>query len=365
MKKLATAVISALFMLTAVNAYNPPVGTEDLYLVSSPLNISGGLSVTGGGLFNAGSDSLIVNPALAAKEQRINLNLGYTFFYSGGYDSLIHKIGQAFQLGIMIPTKLYIVSGFVDGIFVGYNEMNLGDSINMKVGISKEITDKLDVGLSLNGGIKLSSGFDWSLGANIGAVYNYGEVGFMKNFRLGFSALNLGKGYTNSTPDNGKYAIKTFDDKGRMLDSTPFPTLATVKLGASATMFENDVLKVGTALDFTTPLFQNQIVDANVMLAIKEKFIISIGEKYNLKESMAGHANYIPSIAFLFTFSFNVKSNSYLENNGWSESEMTTSAGYKNMYSTVNAFSVCADIDLGMKDTEGPKIEIFEIKEAE
>ena len=44
---------------------------------------------------------------------------------------------------------------------------------------------------------------------------------------------------------------------------------------------------------------------------------------------------------------------------------MTTSAGYKNMYSTVNAFSVCADIDLGMKDTEGPKIEIFEIKEAE
>ena len=36
--------------------------------------------------------------------------------------------------------------------------------------------------------------------------------------------------------------------------------------------------------------------------------------------------------AFLFKFTFDVKNNEYLESNGWSQSEMSVSAGYRNIY---------------------------------
>ena len=348
MKKIAVTAILAGFFLAALNAYNPPVGGEDFSLITSPVNLSGANSVTGGALFNAGANSIIVNPALSAKEQRVNLNVGYTFMFSTE-EQIDSKIGMALQSGILIPFKLYIFTGYFDFASASFKEMDLGNSINAKVGLAKEITEKLDVGLSLSGGYAWRDGNDWSLCGNIGAVYHFGKLGFLNDFRLGASALNLGKVYNN---------VKRVP-MDLSAENSAYPTLATFKAGVAGSVLDKENIRIGLGLDFTTPCFQNLIVDFNAQAEIKKMFIISLGEKFNLMETINEHNSFIPSIAFIFKFSFNVKNKQYLESNGWSQSEMAVSAGYKNMYETVHGISVGADLDLGMKDNDPPEITLW------
>lgn len=355
MKKILFTFFATGLLLSAAYSYNPPAGGEDLNLLASPANLSGANSVTGGALFDAGADSIIVNPALTAREQRVNLTAGYTFLYSSDSDNknFDGQIGSAFQTGILIPFKLYIFSGYINGTFAPFNEMHLGNSMNFKAGLSKEITDKLSVGLGAGGGYAWSYGKDWSLYGDIGMLYNIGNLGFMSDFRLGASVLNLGKMYNN--------VDRIGIDK--TAENTPFPTLATFKVGAAGTVLDTDIAKIGLGLDVTTPCFQNLIADFNAQVAFKKAFFISIGEKFNMAEVIQGKYNFIPSVAFLFKFTFDVKNNQYLEENGWSQSEMTVSAGYKNLYKTVHAASAGVDIDLGMADNEAPKIVVWDEKE--
>lgn len=352
MKKILFTFFAAAVLLTSAYSYNPPAGGEDLTLIASPANLSGAKSVTGGALFDANADSILVNPALTSGEQRVNLTAGYTFFYSGNKLNDT-QIGNAFQTGILIPFKLFIFSGYVNGTFIPFGEMHLGDSFNYKAGLSKEITDKFSIGASVGGGFAWSGGKDWSLYADLGALYKWGNLGPFSDFRLAGSVMNLGKMYSN--------VMRVGINETSV--NTPYPTLATLKMGAAGTILNTDIAKIGLGLDFSVPCFQNLIIDMNAQVAFKNAFFISIGEKFNMAEMVKGKYNLIPSVAFLFKFSFDVKNNQYLEDNGWSQSEMTVSAGYKNLYKTVHAVSAGVDIDLGMADNEPPKITVWDEKE--
>ena len=352
MKKILLTLVAAGLCLSAAYSYNPPAGGEDLNLLASPSNLSGANSVSGGALFDAGSTSIIVNPALSAGEQRVNLNAGYTFLYSTEKTNE-KQVGTSFQTGILIPFKLYVFSGYVNGTFAPYQEMHLGDSINFKAGLSKEITEKLYVGLGAGGGYACSYGHDWSVYADMGMLYKLGNVGPFSNFRVGSSVLNLGKMYND--------VLRVGVDE--TAKNTPYPTLATLKAGAAGTILDTDIAKIGLGLDLTVPCFQNLIADFNAQVQFKDAFIISVGEKVNLVEIINKKYSFIPSVAFLFKFSFDVKNNEYLESHSWSQSEMTVSAGYKNLYKTVHAISAGVDVDLGMADTEAPKIVVWDEKE--
>lgn len=351
MKKLLFTVFAAVLFMASAYSYNPPAGGEDFMQLASPANLSGAKSVTGGALFDAGADSLLVNPALTASEQRVSLNAGYTFFYSSNaFNS--KQIASSFQTGILIPFKLFIFNGYINGTFVPFEEMNLGSSLNFKASLSKEISDKLSVGLGAGGGFSWGGEASWALYADIGALYKWGDLGILKDFRIAGSLLNLGKMYSNARVGlDGTY------------NSTPYPTLVTLKAGAAGTILDTDIAKIGLGLDFTVPCFQNFIVDMNAQVAFKNAFFISIGEKFNMAELIKGRYNLIPSVGFIFKFSFDVKNNQYLEDNGWSQSEMTVAAGYKNLYKTVHAVSAGVDIDLGMADDEPPQITVWDEKE--
>ena len=352
MKKILLTLVAAGLCLSAAYSYNPPAGGEDLNLIASPSNLSGANSVSGGALFDAGSTSIIVNPALTAGEQRVNLNAGYTFLYSTEKTNE-KQVGSSFQTGILIPFKLYVFSGYVNGTFAPYQEMHLGDSLNFKAGLSKEITEKLYVGLGAGGGYAWSWGHDWSIYADMGMLYKLGNLGPFSDFRIGASVLNLGKMYN----DVNRVGV---DNTAK---NTPYPTVATLKAGAAGTILSTDVAKIGLGLDLSVPCFQNLIADMNAQVEIKDAFIISVGEKVNLVEIINKKYSFIPSVAFLFKFSFDVKNNEYLESHSWSQSEMTVSAGYKNLYKTVHAVSAGVDLDLGMADKEAPKIVVWDEKE--
>lgn len=347
MKKIAILALVAGVMLSAAYAYNPPAGGEDMFLLSSPKTLSGAVPVTGGNYTFAGPDSIVVNPALPAREQRVALNAGYTFLYSTE-DTNSKQVGSAMQTGITIPTKMFVFSGYMNGTFSPFHEMHLGNSFNIKAALSKEITDKLIVGAGIYSGYMWTLGNDWSLGASLGFAYDYGTLGFMKDFRYGASILNLGKNYNGCD----RVGLKSGS-------TTEYPQLLTLKAGASATFFEKDVVKFGGSMDFTVPCFQNFIMDMNLQLSIKDMFVVSVGEKLNIAEAATGNNNLVPSIGLIFKFSFDVKDNVYLESNGWSTSEMSVSAAYKNMYKTVHAESAGLDINLGMKDTDAPEINLW------
>ena len=352
MKKILLTLIAAGLCLSAAYSYNPPAGGEDLLLIASPSNLAGNNSVSGGALFDAGSTSIIVNPSLTADEQRVNLNAGYTFLYSSETTNE-RQLGTSFQAGILIPFKLYVFSGIINATFAPYQEMHLGDSFNFKTGLSKEITEKLYVGLGLGGGFAWSWGHDWSLYADVGGLYKWGNLGPFTDFRIGASLLDLGKMYSN---------VKRvgIDSEAEI---TPFPTVATFKAGAAGTLLNTDIVKIGVGLDLTIPCFQNLIADLNTQVVFKDAFIISFGEKFNVVETINKKYSFIPSVAFLFKFSFDVKNNEYLESHSWSQSEMTVAAGYKTLYKSVHAVSAGVDIDLGMADTEAPKIVIWDENE--
>lgn len=352
MKKVLMFVFAIVALNSVLCAYNPPVGGEDLFSYSSPDALSGKQSVTGGAIFSAGSDSVVINPALGSGEQRVNLNLGYTFLHSDNKDNS-SKVGGAFQTGILIPSKMFVFSGYINGTFIPFMEMKTGNSLNFKLGLAKEITDKLDVGLGLNTGFSWGGKTDWSLSGNLGFNYNFGDLGFLKDFRYGMSVLNLGKNYSKSN------FIGNYKDS----PVSPFPTIATIAVGAAGSLLKNDIINIGASLDVATAFFQNLMINANVQAVIKDMFFVSIGEKFNMVECIGKNWNLIPSIGISFKFSFDAKNNEYLVKKGWNESEMTISAAYKKMYSSVNAFSLGADLDLGMEDTAAPVIEFLDDEE--
>lgn len=345
------AIVSALFA-AALSAYNPPVNGESYLELSSPWQLTGASSSSGGGLFNASAESLSVNPALTASEQRVNVILAYTALISGNKTNPV-SYGNSFEAGILIPYKWAVFSGTVNGSMVPFLEMWTGNSIDIKAGLSKEITDKLSVGLNLNTGFFWGANSDWSLSANLGFLYKQGHLGFIKDFRYSASLLNLGKNYSKtSLPGcNPDAAV------------TQFPMIATLKVGAAGTLFSNQVVKLGASADVTTPAFCNAIFDLGLQFSVKDMLYLSVAEKLNLGELTAGYKNLIPSVGLFFKFTFGLKldsaTNEYIEKQGWSQSELEAGAAWKQLYGTVNAISAGVNLNLGLKDETPPVINLW------
>ena len=347
MKKFFSAAALFVLVVSAASAYNPPVYGDSYLELSSPRQLVNGSSVVGGGLFYASPESMVANPALTAKEQRVDLNLAYTGLLSSNKENS-KRYGQAMQAGILIPFKRFVFSGYGNGTFIRLDEMNLGDNANFKAGLSKEITDKLTVGTNLNTGIFWGAGTDWALSANIGCVYTYGNLGFVKDFRYGVSVLNLGKNFGETTLPGIKGG-----------EASALPTIATVKAGAAGTLVSNDVIKLGASFDLTIPAFQNLITDIGLQFAVKDMLFISVSEKLNIAELAHGVKNVMPSVGLSFRFTFDVKNNDYLNKNGWSQSEMSASVAWKQFNKTVNAISAGVDVNLGLKDEAPPVINLW------
>lgn len=348
MKRISMFIATMTLLISVAHAYNPPVGAEEFYDFSSARIISGGNSAAGGALFYANPASVVINPALNYNEQRVSLNAGFTGLFST-YNPEKVELGNAFQLGITIPFKWAIFTGYLNGITCNFDDINLGKSINTKFALSKEVTDKLSVGLSLNTGFFWSEGSDWSLSTNLGFLYNYGDLGFIKDFRFAGSILNLGKNYSNTSVHGADLSM----------DSGIFPSICLIKAGAAGQFINNDIIKFGFSLDASTPLLQNFIFDVGLQLGIKDFLVINIGESINIDEIGKGYQNYIPSLGITAKFKFGITNSNYAEKQGWTQSELAATFAYNQLYSTLHAVSGEVDVNLGTKDETPPVITLW------
>lgn len=338
-KKIFT-VVAVVMTVAAVYAYSPAVGSESLFELSGTSGMTYASSVAGGGIRYINPASIAVNPALTAKNQRVGLNLGYAALFTNG-EAL--NFGSMFQIGMLVPFKWAVLSGELYGAFPNSPSMEIGNSMTLKAGLSKEITEHLDVGMSLNAGAAWGKVGDWGLSANLGFVYDIPRLSFIKDFRYGVSINNLGKNYASN-------------EEKDFLSS--YPGFCTIRMGAAGIVYGNDNMKLGASFDLSTPCFLNLIVDAGLQFTLKDMLTISVAEKINLKESINGVKNYIPSVGLLFTFKFNT-TNNYLASHDWSESEMTVGGAYKQAYENVTVVGTEVDMRLGLKDETPPVIKIW------
>ncbi len=367
MKKMKKRIftIAVLFSAAATFAYNPPAGGQNVLRVTSPELLTGAKSAAGGPLFNVTPSSILNNPALPAFNQRNTLDLAGTLFFDSKDDN--HSLGGAFELGLIKPTRWCVPSVLIQGVFVPYYDMQLGNSINLTLGYSKDITDTVSIGLTANVGLLWSFGTDWTASAGLGAYYNPGDIAFFKNVRFGAAITNLGKMYSKSEV----LGIKAFESQGDWYEDSfsnnfkklkedeeadKWPALATFRTGVAASLIDAENFKLGLSLDTAFPTFQNVVLDAGVNILIAKVFKISSAWEFDLREFKEDAKNLLPSVGVSFKFVFKSKDDSYLSRNGWGQSEVTASAAWQRMYKNVDAVSAGLLIDLGLEDTQPPEI---------
>lgn len=355
MKRKFWALLASIAGSALLSAYNPPAGGQNVLRLSEPQLLAGGNSAAGGGLFGTTPASIVINPALTAWEQRSTADLAGTVLYSSNSDD-DGSLGSSFQAGLLIPSRWFVSTFLFQGTWAEFLDMPVGDSINFMYGYAKDITETVSVGLSANFGYLFGDyGNDWTAGLGIGAYYSYGDWKSLKNIRFGASLTNLGKMYS----DSKTFGFSSDYEKGEFDDVSSWPAFATLRTGAAATFIETDSMDLGLSLDFSYPSFQDFVIDAGLQMEFAKVVKVYSGWQFDVREFAEGSKNIIPSIGVSFKFQFNSQKDSFLGERGWEQSEMTVSAGWKQLYENINAFSAGAVMNLGLKDTAAPEIKLW------
>ena len=359
-----------------VFAYNPPVGGQFFYNLADPLQLSSASSAAGGGIFTVNSNSIISNPALPAYENRAEIDL------SG---SALINAGSAFQMGTIIPTRMFVISGFMNGTFCDVKEMDLGNSFNIKAGLSKQVTERISVGANIYTGILKCDDVDWSLGMDIGALYRMSQLGFMKDFRIGASVNGFVKNYSGTDygvkyeeePDWYKYAVHDYsvatgnswifrkyiyDRYFAPKETTDtFPGFHSLRTGAAANFFKTSTITGGLSADVTVAgFFQDMIFDYGFQLSIKDNLLIRVGQTFDILELNNEKSSVFPVIGVSYKMKLNMGKSNFIKNHGWETSELRVAAAQKYFYDNISAYSAGANLILGLNESDGPSIQVFE-----
>ena len=78
-----------------------------------------------------------------------------------------------------------------------------------------------------------------------------------------------------------------------------------------------------------------------------------------VREIAAKTASLMPSVSLSVKIGVNTKDDSFLAKQGWQQSEIVPSMGYRNLYNGVHAASVGVTAHLGLKDTNAPEINLW------
>lgn len=362
MKRIVLA--AALFLTaTALFAYNVPYGGEELFRITSPELLSGAASASGGANFTVLPASIAYNPAIPAGEQRVTADLSGALLFNSHQLPIqdTHAdspFGGGFQAGVIIPTKIAVFSGTVSGLFSNFLNMDLGNSISFKAGVSKEVFERLSLGANVYGGGYWAQGDgDFSVGIDVGVLYEFGDLGIFKDARVGVAILNIGK-------NGGNFLRST----KRLYDGrreTGYPSFFTPRVSFASAIWQTDDLALSFSADLAFPSFQNVVFDAALGLDIADRVRVSCGWQANLREFIAGARDAdITSVNVLsigVSVKFGINTRGIAERNAeWEQSEIIPSVAYQALYSRIHDVSFGAHLKLGTQDTEGPEIILWD-----
>jgi len=324
----------------AIGLHNPPVGGELFPSLYAPSLLSGGISVTGGSLGDTLPGALGLNPALSAGEENPIFDISYILLAGIKPEK---GFGHAFNAGFIYPANWGVIGGSLNFTHVRFNSLNFGTFAEGRFSYSKDITEKLYVGL----GSYFSGGTDWSLGLDLGVLYRFGDLGFLKDSKLGVSLTGIGKPY------NPK--INGVRENGKMIG---YPSLVTPHIGFSSYLVSIPEFKMGFHADLAAPAFCNMTFDTGLSMLIMDMVTIRTAYTLNLLETLNKKQTHIPSIGIGVRFKINPKNKDGSVKQGLEQTEIAPQFAARPFYNNIWAFGLGVTTKFGTKDNEGPKIEI-------
>lgn len=330
--------IFALYAAEAWAEYNPPPLGVRLESISCPLMLTGASSCAGGALFSASPVSIAVNPAIIGDEQRVTFDAGYTALVSFG-----ENFGSAFEAGALLPTPWCVGAVLLRGVFSPFDDMDLGNSITGTFALGKMVLEHLRIGASVSVGSMWSAGWSYLVAAGLGAIYDFGDLGFLSNVRLAGALTDFGKTFS---PEG----IPGIDDDE---EADHFPVFFTPRAGAAATLFSTDSVTGGVSVDTYFPGVQNFVIAAGFAMTILDKWTVGLSQTVDFQELHEGLIC-APALSVGYKLVLNAGGGKY------KGSDMAISGGWQNMYGGIQAFSAGAVINMGARDTEGPEIKLGE-----
>ncbi len=329
----------------ALFAYDPVSGGEEKHTLQSPSTAGGQTSVTGGPFGDIIPGALAVNPALGGAEQRPILDVSY-FLLTGLKNE--KGFGHTANLAVLYPARWGTLAGSLSFLNSEFNSLKLGTMGGLRFSYSKDITENFLIGL----GAYAEIGKDWGLGLDAGALYKFGDLGFLKNSKLGISITGMGKTFNS----------KTAGIKGKSSSGSPAPF--TPHMGFSSTFVDIDGFKLGMHLDISAPSFQNFVLNTGFHTEIADIISLKTGFVINALEAKYKKQTFIPS----FNLGVKIKihsanwKDSFMAKQGWEQSELRPEFTVKPFYNDIWAFGGGVNMHLGLKDDDPPKIEadVFE-----
>lgn len=334
-KRFVAALLVMLSAFSLLSAFDLPTGGDYIFRLTNPELLSGAGSAAGGGFYSSGPSSIVMNPALTANDQRIMLNLGYTALFNRVEKN---NFGSGAQLALLIPSRWGVFSTTLDGIFCDVGKLEFGNLAHLRGGFSKDISDRLYAGVNLNLGLQWGPRTDWMIGFDMGFVYHFGTLGFLRDVRIAGVLSGLGKPYKLGVPN-----------------------VVAPKLGVAATLFSvaDDNVACGFSSDISLPMFVNLVVDLGLQLRIAKVVTVKAGWQMNVWDVSKRDYNMMPAVGITVRFGINTKKNQFMIDKGWQQSEVVTSGAWQNLYQGTHAISAGAAINLGLRDTEAPVIKMW------
>ena len=360
MKKHVVMAAGLLLAASTLFAYNPPAGGQNHLRLSSPFALTSANSTSGGAIYDVIPSSVMTNPALPAFEQRIVLDLGFTAMMDKNKEpGSGNDFGTAFQVGITLPTRWCVPTFMVQGVFAPLYDMNLANNMAVTANVSKDITDKVSVGLGVTGGGYWNdNASDWTLAANTGVFYRHGDLFIFKDLRFGVTLMNLGKMYSDTKNIGIKSSSNNFSE------ATKWPGIATPRAGVAFLLVNTGDFKIGGSTDVASPEFQDFVLDVGVGLEYSGLRFLTLklasAWELDVRELLESKTNLIPSVGLSAKFKLNTGASATMAKRGWQESEITAGGAWRNLYTDINAFSVGAVMKLGMEDKEPPVITLWD-----
>lgn len=348
MKKILTSVLALAVSAASLFAYNPPYNGEEIYRLANPELLSGSASSAAGGpAYNVIPSSILFNPALPASSERVTVDLSGSLFVNCDKKDGDKSAGSAFEFGILVPTSIATFSVSTTGFFSEMYALDLGKIIDVHAGVSKDVNDWLSLGANAYFAFHFANDKDFAIGGDIGALAKLGDLGPLKDARLGISVLNMGR-----PADDLRIGCKNSE-------SSKFPSIFTPRAGFAAGVFEAGNWKGSFSADIMFPtLIKNFITDVGFEFDYGENLRLNIGWNFNVCEAFDGKADYSNSCSVGVSYKFGFKSSKMeSKNKNWGQNDITPSVAMQDLPGKLFAVSGGVRVDLGQKDTTATQFE--------
>ncbi len=287
----------------------------------------------------------VLNPAAAALEQRIRLELNYITLIGSAANP---GWGNIFNAGLTLPTNAGVFS--FAGYFMGSPLLNpnLGNLGGLNVAFSKDLLPNFLVGLGVTGTIGTSQAgvSDWGLGADLGVTHLLGKVLFLEDLAWGAAFRMIGKGYN---PD---------------ANGANFPGAFTPAASVSVKLVKTEPFTLGLYADVSAPSFQNALFFGALDIDVLHFIIARASYRLDVRELLDPATDRLP-----FTFGVSVnfridleKNVEFLTERGWSKSDIKFDFAVAPLADGAFAAGAGLNAALGMKDDKPPQASLKPVR---